>query len=251
MKLSIVTVVYNRVNAIERTMASVLEQTYPDLEYIVIDGGSSDGTVDAIKSMESKFGGRLRYVSEPDKGIYDAMNKGLKMATGEVVAILNSDDFYHNRYTLSAVAAAFEKDSELKVVYGDNVWATERDPVKFVRYSNGNNWGWFAARCGVMPPHATFFVKKECFEKYGYYDTSYKICADFKKEAEFLVVRKLKSRYLALPFMTMVTGGASTAGAGSYWTSIKECHRACKELGMFTCWPMQFMKLLIKLPQMF
>lgn len=251
MKISIITAVYNREKTIERAMESVLAQDYADIEYIVVDGASKDGTMNVVRSMEPKFNGRLRYVSEPDKGIYDAMNKGVRMATGDVVAILNSDDFYHNRHTLSEIAVAFETDPELKVVYGDNIWVTEREPKKIIRYANGNNWGWFAARCGVMPPHATFFVKKECFEKYGYYDTSYKICADFKKEAEFLVVHKLKSRYLGFPFMTMVTGGASTAGAGSYWTSIKECHRACKELGLFTCWPMQFLKLFIKLPQMF
>lgn len=249
MRISIVTAVYNRGNVLPSAIGGVLRQTWKDAEYIVVDGGSTDDTVDVLREWEPKFGGRMRWISEPDKGIYDAMNKGIRMATGDVVAILNSDDFYHRTDTLTKVAAAFEEDPELQVVYGDNVWVNGAEPDKVIRYANGDNYNWFTARCGVMPPHATFFVRKENFEKYGYYDTSYKICADFERELYFLEKLKLKSQYLPFDFMTMRVGGVSSSGFKGYWTSIKECHRACRQVGVFTCWPMQFLKLAIKLPQ--
>lgn len=249
MNITIVTAVYNRVGVLSSAIVGVLKQTWKNVEYVIVDGGSTDGTVDVIREWEPKFCGRMKWISEPDHGIYDAMNKGISMATGDVVAILNSDDFYHRADTLAKVAAAFEEDPELQVVYGDNVWVNGAEPDKVIRYANGDNYNWFTARCGVMPPHATFFVRKENFEKYGYYDTSYKICADFERELYFLEKLKLKSQYLPFDFMTMRVGGVSSSGLKGYWTSIKECHRACKQVGVFTCWPMQFLKLAIKLPQ--
>lgn len=250
MNITIVTAVYNRVGVLSSAIVGVLKQTWKNVEYVIVDGGSTDGTVDVIREWEPKFCGRMKWISEPDRGIYDAMNKGIRMATGDVVAILNSDDFYHRADTLARVAAAFEEDPELQVVYGDNVWVRDGELDKVIRYANGDNYNWFTARCGVMPPHATFFVRRENFEKYGYYDTSYKICADFERELMFLVKLKLKSRYLPFDFMTMRKGGVSSSGWKGYWTSIKECHRACRQVGVFTCWPMQFFKLFVKLPQM-
>lgn len=257
MRLSVITVVYNRAATVRHALESVYRQTYDNVEHVVVDGGSVDGTVDAIHEFDDQMSGvsrpgfRFKWISEPDHGIYDAMNKGIRMATGDVVAILNSDDYYHRTDTLAKVAAAFEEDPELQVVYGDNVWVNGAEPDKVIRYANGDNYNWFTARCGVMPPHATFFVKKANFEKYGYYDTSYKICADFERELHFLEKLKLKSRYLPFDFMTMRVGGVSSSGLKGYWTSIKECHRACKQVGVFTCWPMQFFKLAIKFPQKF
>lgn len=257
MKISIITVVYFRECLIAEAMQSVYRQTHGDIEYIIVDGGSRDGTVEKIKRFEEavledeRQGFSFRWISEPDRGVYDAMNKGIRMATGEVVAILNSDDFYHRNDTLSRVAEAFAEDPDLQVVYGDNVWVRPDDLKRRIRYVKGSNYNWFTARCGVMPPHATFFVRKENFEKYGYYDDSYKICADFERELFFLEKLKLKSRYLPFDFMTMRTGGISSSGIKGYWTSIKECHRACKEVKVFTCWPMQFLKLAIKSVQLF
>lgn len=249
MKISIVTAVYNRGGVVADAMQSVLAQTHGDIEYVVVDGGSTDGTVELLRDYEIRFGGRMKWISERDDGIYDAMNKGIRMATGEVVAILNSDDFYHRKDTLARVAAAFEADSGLQVVYGDNLWVSSDDISQVVRYANGDNWNRFLARCGVMPPHATFFVRTENFRKYGYYDTRYRICADFERELNFLVVRRLPSRYLGFDFMTMRTGGVSTSSLSSYWRSMSECRRACRANGLFTCWPMQFVKLIIKAPQ--
>lgn len=250
MKVSIVTAVWNRERTIRDTMESVLAQDYADLEYVVVDGQSTDGTVDVIRSFERPFNGRLKWVSEPDGGIYDAMNKGLRMAGGDIVAILNSDDFYHRKDTVSRVVTAFREDPELQAVYGDNLWVSAEDPTRVIRYANGDNWNGFTARCGVMPPHATFFVRKENFERFGYYDTSYRICADYERELNFLLKRKLKSRYLGFDFMTMRKGGVSSSGIRSCWASLVECRRACLANGLFTCWPMQFVKLLVKFPQM-
>ena len=259
MKISIITALFNRSGLIIDSLVSVARQKHDDfeVEHIVVDGWSTDGTCKILSDFEARVrseeqnGYSFRWISEKDNGVYDAMNKGLKMATGDVVAILNSDDFYHRDDTLTKVAAEFAADPQLQVVYGDNVWVNDGALDKVIRYSNGNNWNWFTARCGVMPPHATFFCRCECFERYGYYDSSYKICADFERELMFLVKLKLKSKYLPFAFMTMRKGGISTSGASSYWQSIKECHRACRQVGVFTCWPMQFVKLLVKLPQIF
>ena len=250
MRVTIVTAVRNGERTLGDAMKSILAQDYPDLEHVVVDGRSTDGTVEVIRRLESRYDGRLKWISEPDNGIYDAMNKGLRMATGEIVAILNSDDFYHRRDTISRVVAAFQEDPELQAVYGDNLWVSAGDPKKVIRHANGNNWNAFTARCGVMPPHATFFVRKENFERFGYYDANYRICADYERELNFLVKRRLKSRYLGFDFMTMRKGGVSSSGIRSYWRSMVECRRACLSNGLFTCWPMQFVKLMVKFPQL-
>lgn len=251
LKISIVTVVFNRVDMISAAMESVLRQTHPSVEYIVVDGGSSDGTVDKIREFEPKFNGRMRWISEKDHGIYDAMNKGIRMATGDVVAILNSDDFYHRTDTLSRVAAAFAEDPELEIVYGDNLYVDRNDLSYVVRYAAGSNYNRITARLGVMPPHATFFTYRRNFEQYGYYHEHYKIAADYELELRFLERFRLKSRYLPFSFMTMRIGGESTCGWRANWISLKECSMACRENDIYTNPVLQLLKLAIKFPQKF
>lgn len=257
MKISIVTVVYNRARTIGDAMESVFRQTHVDIDYVVVDGASSDGTLDVVSAFEDrvKASGRdgfsFRWISEPDGGIYDAMNKGIRMAKGDVVAILNSDDFYHRNDTLQKVAEAFEKDASLQVVYGDNVYVREPDLSVVVRYAAGRNYNSFTARCGIVPPHATFFVRKGNFEKLGYYDTSYRISADCELELRFLARYHLKRRYLPFDFMTMRLGGESTRGIRSILTMQRECLRACRSNGLYSNVIFQFMRLLVKLPQKF
>ena len=255
MKISIVTVVFNRVRTITDAMESAFRQTHDDIDYIVVDGASSDGTVEKIMAFEArakaseKKGFSFRWISEPDGGIYNAMNKGIRMATGDVVAILNSDDFYCRTDALERVAKAFTDDPELQVVYGDNVYVREPNLDKVVRYASGSNYNWFTARCGIVPPHATFFTLRKNFERYGYYDESYRVSADCELEVRFLERYRLKSRYLPFPFMAMRLGGASTNGLGSIVAMQRECLRACRSNGLYTNRLMQLLRLMIKVPQ--
>lgn len=255
MKISIVTVVYNREQTIDDAMESVFRQTHDDIDYIVVDGASSDGTVEKVRAFEArvrvaeKKGFSFRWMSEPDNGIYNAMNKGIRMATGDIVAILNSDDFYCGTDTLERVAKAFTDDPELQVVYGDNVYVREPDLDKIVRYASGGNYNWFTARCGIVPPHATFFTWRKNFERYGYYDESYRVSADCELELRFLEKYRLKSQYLPFSFMAMRLGGTSTSGLRSIVAMQSECLRACRSNGLYTNRFMQLLRLVIKVPQ--
>ena len=245
MKISLITVTYNSASTLRDTIESVLAQTYADIEYIIVDGASKDDTVGIIKEYEPRFNGRLHWVSEPDKGLYDAMNKGIRMATGDVVGIINSDDFYHRIDVIAKVAEAF-KDKDVQAVYGDVRFVNPDNLDKTVRYYSSRNFSPNRFRYGFMPAHPTFFTYRKYFEEFGYYKTDYKIAADYELLIRFLHTHKLKSKYLSLAFMKMRTGGASTASVKSNILLNKEIVRACKENGIWTCMPLLFMKYFIK-----
>lgn len=246
MKISIVTVTYNSVVTLRDTIESVLMQDYEDLEYIVADGASNDGTVGIIKEYESKFNGCLKWFSEKDKGMYDAMNKGIKMATGDVVGIINSDDFYHRSDIIRKVAEAFDADSTIEAVYGDVRFVNENNLEKTVRYYSSRNFAPWRFRFGFMPAHPTFFTYKYNFEKFGYYQYDYKIAADYELLIRFLYTNKLKFKYLDLDFMKMRIGGKSTANWKCNYVLNKEIVRGCKENGIWTCMPLLFLKYFVK-----
>lgn len=245
MKISIITVTYNSVATLRDTMDSVLAQTYPNIEYIVVDGASKDGTVDIIREYEPRFEGRMRWVSEKDKGLYDAMNKGIRMATGDVVGIINSDDFYHRTDVIGRVAEAFS-DVEVQAVYGDIRFVNPDNLDKTVRYYSSKNFSVKRFRYGFMPAHPTFFTYKRYFEAYGYYKTDYRIAADYELLTRFLAAHHLRAKYLNLDFMKMRTGGVSTASLKSNILLNQEIVRACRENGIWTCMPLLFLKYFVK-----
>lgn len=245
MKISIITVTYNSVSTLRDTMASVLAQTYQDIEYIVVDGASKDGTVDVIREFEPQFGGRMRWISEKDTGLYDAMNKGIRMATGDVVGIINSDDFYHRTDVIAKVAAAFASP-EIQAVYGDIRFVNPDNLNKTVRYYSSKNFSVKRFRYGFMPAHPTFFTYKRYFEEYGYYKTNYRIAADYELLIRFLAAHHLKTKYLNMDFMKMRTGGVSTASAKNNILLNREIVRACRENGIWTCMPLLFLKYFVK-----
>ena len=177
MKISLITITYNSTSTFRDTIESVLLQTYPDIEYIVVDGASKDNTVDIIKEYEPRFEGRMHWISEKDKGIYDAMNKGIRMATGDIVGIINSDDFYHRTDVIEQVAKAFQ-DKAVQAVYGDVRFVNPDNLDKTVRYYSSKNFSPRRFRYGFMPAHPTFFTYRNYFEEWGYYKTDYKIAAE-------------------------------------------------------------------------
>lgn len=233
MKVSIITASYNSSKTIEGTILSVLNQDYDDIEYIIVDGGSTDGTIDIIKKYESRFAGRLRWISEKDSGIYDAMNKGISMATGDVVGILNSDDYYTSDNVISRFVPYFE-DRNLDSVFGDIHFIRDGEPNKIVRYYSSKLFKPFWLRFGFMPAHPSFYVRRSVYERAGLYKLDYKIGSDFEMMVRLFRTMGISYKYIPMDFVTMRMGGASTSGFRSHHLLLKEDTRACRENGIFT-----------------
>lgn len=230
MKISIITATYNRVTTLPKTIVSVLEQTYEDIDYWIIDGQSKDGTVDVIKSFEPKFNGRMHWISEPDGGIYDAMNKGIARCTGDVIGILNSDDWFTSHDVLERVAKVFKEDVD--AIFGDVHYIEEGHEHRIMRYQSGRMYRSFMTRFGFAPPHASFYVRREILERYGGYDTSYRIAGDFDLIARLCYKHKIRTRYVHLDFVTMTHGGASTLDQKAIEQGTQEVVDSCKRLGI-------------------
>lgn len=231
MKISIITVCYNAERYLRTAIDSVLSQNYADIEYIIIDGASKDSTMDIVRS----YGERIhKIVSEPDKGLYDAMNKGLRAATGDVIGILNADDFYAHTEVLSHVAAAFEKNPT-DSLYGDLVYVNEEDLTKVVRYYRSATFRPAQFKQGKMPPHPTFFAKRVVYERFGLFDTQFRICADFDILLRLLLVHKISYQHLPEVMINMRTGGASTSGFFKSTVRInREMLASCRKNGINT-----------------
>ena len=244
--ISIITATFNSAKTLKDTIQSVLRQTNKDFEYLIIDGGSTDETIDIVKSYESEFSGRLKWVSEKDQGIYDAMNKGIKMASGDVVGILNSDDYFTSDDILQTVDNAF-KSHEIDAIYGDIHFIRDGNPQKCVRYYSSRMFRPFWLRFGFMPAHPSFYCKREIFDKAGLYSLDYKIGADYEMMVRLFKKYKIVSRYINKDFVTMRTGGASTRNVKSRLTLIKEDVRACRDNGVYTNELFICMKFLYKM----
>jgi len=249
MKISIITVAFNSAKTIRDTIESVLAQTYTQIEYIIVDGKSNDGTVEIIKEYEPKFNGRLSWVSEKDNGLYDAMNKGIQMATGEIVGIINSDDFYHRNDAIETIAKAFE-DDELQATFADVRYVRPENLNKTIRYYSSKNFAPWRFRFGFMPAHPTFFTYKKYYDEFGYYRIDYKIAADYELLIRFLYTQKLNYKYLHIDMLKMRVGGISTVSLSSYLHN-KENARACKENGIKTNLTLLSFRYILKLFEFF
>lgn len=232
MKVSLITVTYNSDKTLRDTINSVLAQTYKDFEYILVDGLSKDKTVDIIREYEPQFAGRMKWISEKDSGLYDAMNKGIRMATGDVVGILNSDDFFTSNDVIEKVVAGFTQDTD--AVYGDIHFVNPDNLQRCVRYYSSKIFKRSLMKMGFIPAHPSFYCRKECFEKFGYYKTDYKIAADFDLLLRFIYVHQIRIKYLPVDMVTMRLGGASTDGWKSRLVMMNEHLRSFKENGVKT-----------------
>ena len=232
MKISLITVTYNSDKTLRDTINSVLAQTYKDFEYILVDGLSKDKTVDIIREYEPQFAGRMKWISEKDSGLYDAMNKGIRMATGGVAGILNSDDFFTSNDVIEKVVAGFTKDTD--AVYGDIHFVNPDNLQRCVRYYSSKIFKRSLMKMGFIPAHPSFYCRKECFEKFGYYKTDYKIAADFDLLLRFIYVHQIRIKYLPVDMVTMRLGGASTDGWKSRLVMMNEHLRSFKENGVKT-----------------
>lgn len=207
MKVSIITVVYNGAEHIRNCIDSVVNQTYPDIEYLIIDGKSTDGTVEIVQSYGTKV---AHFVSESDKGLYDAMNKGIRLATGDVIGLLNADDFYrHNRVITNMVALFNQTGSD--AVYGDMLYVDRHDTQKLKRYWRS---GWYkpgAFRWGWMPGHLSFFARRSLYEQFGLFRLDMKSAADYELMLRFIHKNKAKLAYMNEVTIVMRAGGVSNS----------------------------------------
>lgn len=245
MKISVITVTFNSASTVEDAMRSVLRQTWDDLEYIVVDGGSTDGTTDIIQRYEQLFGGRMKWISEPDDGIYDAMNKGVRMATGDVVGILNSDDFFTADDVVERLAQSFTPDIE--GVYGDVHFVKGNDLKRNVRTYSGRLFRPWMVRLGFIPPHPSLYLRRRMYERHGLYDSALRISADFELIANIAYVKGERLKYVPLDVVTMRTGGESTKSLMNRRLGTREDLMACRKLGIASNSLLIHMKYFLKL----
>jgi glycosyltransferase involved in cell wall biosynthesis len=243
MKISIITATYHSASTISNCITSVNEQTFLNIEHIIIDGASKDNTLEIINSIPNRVS---KIISEPDKGIYDAMNKGIQLATGDVIGILNSDDFFTSVDVIEKIVFAF-KSSNVDCVYGDICFVKAENLEKVVRYYSAK---WFKPslfRFGFMPPHPSFYLSRECYKELGLYKIDYKIAADYELLIRYLNVNKLRTSYLNFCVVTMRTGGDSTRNLKSNWILNKEIVRGCRENGIYTNMIILSLKYVVKI----
>ena len=246
MKISIVTATYNSAATVRNTIESVLGQSYGDFEHIIVDGLSKDDTVAICRSYEERYGGRLRIISERDRGIYDAMNKGVRLATGDVVGILNSDDFFSHSEVLAAVARELAQ-GEADAVYGDIHYVRGEDLTRCVRYYSSRYFRRWMMVMGYQPAHPSFYCRRECYERYGAFDISLRIAADFENMLRLIYKNGISTRYVPMDFVTMREGGASTDGLSSHMRILREHYRAYRKNGVYAGYCLDVLRYPLKL----
>lgn len=231
MKISIITATFNSGKTLRDTMESVLRQSYPDIEHIIVDGRSKDNTMDIVRELEPRYCGRLKYVSEPDRGIYDAMNKGIRMASGDIVGILNSDDFYSADNVVEVIAAVL-KSADIDAVYGDIHYVNDEDLEKCVRYYSSCAFRPWMMRLGFQPAHPSFYCRKNIYDKHGAFDISFRVAADFENLLRLIYINRIRMKYIPIDCVTMRTGGASTSGVKSHLRILADHLRAYRKNGV-------------------
>lgn len=223
MKVSVITVVYNNAKKIERAIKSVINQTYGDIEYIVVDGGSTDGTLAIIKRYQGYIS---KWISEPDEGIYDAFNKGIRLSSGDIVAFLNSDDVYANEKVIEKVVNKFQ-ESEAGGVYGDLVYTDQGGRI--VRYWKAGEYRRELLKRGWMPPHPTLFLKKRIYQDYGLYRTDMKISSDYDICLRLLWRAGIRIAYIPEVLVVMERGGMSNRSLLNRMRAVLEDYIAIRD----------------------
>lgn len=226
MKISIITVCYNSALTIEKTIQSVVNQTYKDIEYIVVDGKSTDTTLEIVGKYKDTV---THLVSEPDKGLYDAMNKGIALATGDYVGIINSDDTFHSNTVIEEVAD-FLTQNKVDASIGNIIQHNEAGETK--RVYKSDSWTPEKLKIGFMPPHPSIFFKRELFDKFGYYHLDFKIAADYELIIRFFLKNKISWKYSGITTTSMLMGGLSSSGLESYHKVTEEINIGLERNGI-------------------
>lgn len=218
MKISIITATYNSADTLRDTLESVLSQDYDNYEHIIVDGGSTDNTLDILEEYLPKYNGKLLYHSEPDEGIYDGMNKGISRASGDVIGILNSDDLYYDSNVLSTISQAIK---DVDAIYGNLVFVDKSNINRIIRKWKGSEYVIKSFFKGWHPAHPTFYVKKSVYDKFGIYDTNLKVSADFELMLRFFERGNITSNYVPKTLVKMRSGGESTGSISKIITGNK------------------------------
>ncbi|NQY67634.1 MAG: glycosyltransferase [Flavobacteriales bacterium] len=224
MKVSIITICYNNGDSIKQTIDSVVNQDYAEIEYIIIDGASTDNSMDVVRSFGNKI---AKVISEPDKGIYDAMNKGVFSATGEVIGLGNAEDMLNSRDCISEIVTKF-KETDADIVYGDLVVVKPENQEKIIRYWRTGEFNREAFKDGWMTPHMATYIKKEIYEVYGGFSLNFKISADYELMLRFMYKHNTKCVYLPKVIVKMLAGGVSNNSLMNYWVSNYEVYKSWK-----------------------
>jgi glycosyltransferase len=245
-RISIVTVCLNSAHTLGDTLASVNAQTLPDIEHIVIDGGSADETQDLVRTQGKRV---VRFVSERDRGIYDAMNKGLALASGDVVGFLNADDAFASTNAAATIAAAFEQD-EAQACYGDVVYVGADDPSRVLRYWRSGPYRRGQCAGGWAPPHPTFYVRREALLRHGGFDDRLRVAADFEMALRLLDVLGLPVRYIPEVLVRMRAGGVSNGSLRGILRGHRDMAAALRAHGLPAGWGWSAQRLARRVPQL-
>ena len=246
-KISVVTVCYNSEKTIAHTINSVINQDYNNLEYIIVDGMSTDGTIEIINQYKDKID---VIISEKDLGLYDAINKGIKIASGDIIGIINSDDLFNGNNVITKINHSFNLQDDIEIVYSDVIFF-DALKKKTLRYYSSKFFMPFLFRFGFQPAHPTFYAKKYLFDKYGNYNIKYRIASDFDLMLRFLYVHKIKFVYIKDVWVKMLIGGVSTSGIKSVIKINNEILDSCKKNRLYTNFILIYSKYLFKLLSFF
>lgn len=247
MKLSLITTTFNSANTLLDTIQSVRSQGINELEYIIVDGGSTDGTLELIQNNRDVIS---KFISEPDNGIYDAINKGIAIATGEVVGLIHSDDFFASNQVLGKVIEAFS-DQDVDALYGDLQYVDRTDSTKVVRNWKSKPYSDGLFEQGWMPAHPTFYLRRQYFKQFGVYDTDFYTSADYELMLRMLRKHKLRSKYLPITMVKMRVGGQSNVSLKNRWIANQEDVRAWEKNGLQIKPLTRWLKPLSKISQFF
>ena len=231
MKISIITVTLNSEKVLNDCLDSIATQKHNNIEHIIIDGASTDGTLNIIKKRKKQ---PKIIVSEKDNGIYDAMNKGIRYATGDIIGFLNSDDFYVNNNILSRVSGVFDEDASLDSCYADLIYTDQEDTSKIVRYWKSSTFNLGSFSKGWCPPHPTFFLRRAIFERYGYFNPKYHIASDVDLMMRLLEVHKISTRYVSELWVKMRIGGLSNKSLKTIWAQNMDVLSSLRVNGLST-----------------
>jgi glycosyltransferase len=244
LQISVITAVFNRARTLEDSLRSVQAQSWPDVEHIVVDGASTDGSLDIVRRHEHRL---ARVVSEPDRGVYDALNKGIALASGDVIGFMHADDTFASPQALQSVARAFE-DPAVDAVYGDLVYVSQADPSRVVRYWKAGPFRREQLALGWMPPHPTFYVRRGLYERLGTFDTRYRIAADYENMLRILWHGRANTVYIPQVLVRMRTGGVSNKSVLNILSKSREDYAAMRQNGIGGLQAL-LLKNVTKLPQ--
>ena len=228
LKISIVTAVYNRASTIEQAIESVQSQNWPNIEHLVVDGGSTDGTLQILQSCIRE---QTVLISEPDEGLYDALNKGFARATGDVIGVMHSDDFFANDSVLTRVATSFI-DPDVGAAYGDLDYVGKSDTSRIIRRWRPGNYNPAKLARGWMPPHPTLYLRRSVIERWGGFDTRYKVAADYDAILRYFGQGKILATYIPHVMVKMRIGGASNRSVSKIWLKTCEDYAALRSNGV-------------------